>query len=161
VYKNTGHKNLSALINMERSSSSQLLKSTWSILRVAYVIFPIIIGIDKFTDILVNWDKYLNPGIGSILPVPVHTFMKIVGVIEIISGLIVLFRPAIGGYIIMMLFIFSALQYLSSDRYFDIALRDLMMSIGALTLARISKIIQPVTVRTAHFPVPNLSVDKQ
>ena len=110
-------------------------------LRVTYAIVPIVAGLDKFTDLLVNWENYIHPGIVSILPFSPHTFMMIVGVIEIIAGIIVLAKPAIGGFIVMAWLALIAITLLASGNYLDVAVRDLTMAIGALSLARLSKII--------------------
>jgi uncharacterized membrane protein HdeD (DUF308 family) len=75
------------------------------------------------------------------LPVSVATFMMIVGVIEIIAGIIVLAKPTVGGYIVMIWLICIALNLISSGRYLDIAVRDLVMAIGAFSPARLATIV--------------------
>jgi uncharacterized membrane protein YphA (DoxX/SURF4 family) len=110
-------------------------------LRITYGIVPIVAGLDKFTGLLVNWENYIHPGIVSMLPFSPHTFMMIVGVIEIIAGIIVLAKPAIGGFIVMAWLALIAITLLASGNYLDVAVRDLTMAIGALSLARLSKII--------------------
>ena len=112
-------------------------------LRVTYGIVPIVAGLDKFTDLLTNWENYIHPGIVSMLPFSPHTFMMIVGVIEIIAGIIVLAKPAIGGFIVMAWLALIAITLLASGNYLDVAVRDLTMAIGALSLARLSKIVIP------------------
>jgi uncharacterized membrane protein YphA (DoxX/SURF4 family) len=129
---------------MEMTSSNETVKSIWQILRLTFGLVPIVAGLDKFTDLLTNWDIYLHPGIASMLPFSAHTFMQIVGVIEIIAGVLVLIRPAIGAWVVMAWLILIALQLLASGKYFDVAVRDLVMSIGAMSLARLSKVV-PVT----------------
>jgi uncharacterized membrane protein YphA (DoxX/SURF4 family) len=114
-------------------------------LRLTYGLVPIVAGLDKFTDLLTHWENYLSPGVVSMLPFAPHTFMMIVGVIEIIAGIIVLAKPAIGGYIVMAWLAVIAITLLASGNYLDVAVRDLTMAIGALSLARISKIIVPQT----------------
>src|SRR3954464_1865720 len=126
---------------MEMTNSNETVRSVWTILRFVFGIVPIIAGIDKFTDLLTNWDMYLHPGIASMLPFSVHTFMQIVGVIEIIAGLLVFIKPVIGGYVVMAWLICIALQLIASGNYFDVAVRDLVMSIGALSMARLSKVV--------------------
>ncbi len=111
------------------------------LLRLTFGLVPIAAGIDKFTDLLTDWDMYLHPGIASMLPFSTHTFMQIVGVIEIIAGLLVLAKPAIGGYVVMAWLICIALTLLASGKYLDVAVRDLVMSIGALSLARLSRVV--------------------
>ena len=127
---------------MEITPTNQTVRSVWTILRFTFGLVPIVAGLDKFTDLLTNWDMYLHPGIASMLPFSPHVFMQIVGVIEIIAGIIVLVRPAIGGYIVMAWLIGIALQLIASGKYFDVAVRDLVMSISALSLARLSRVVQ-------------------
>jgi uncharacterized membrane protein YphA (DoxX/SURF4 family) len=126
---------------MEITISNQIARSVWIILRITFGIVPIVAGIDKFTDFLVNWDMYLNPQVVSMLPFSAHTFMHIVGVIEIIAGILVLAKPSIGGWIVMAWLICIALQLIATGKYFDVAVRDLVMSIGAMSLARLSKVV--------------------
>lgn len=126
---------------MEHTNSNQTVNSVWTILKFMFTIVPIVAGLDKFTDLLTNWDLYLHPGISSMLPFSAHTFMQIVGVIEIIAGILVFVKPAIGGWVVMAWLICIALTLLASGRYLDVAVRDLVMSIGAMSLARLSKVV--------------------
>lgn len=121
---------------------NQIVKSVWFILKLTFGIVPIVAGLDKFTNLLVDWEIYLHPGIAEMLPFTPHTFMIIVGIIEIVAGILVFVNPAIGGYVVMAWLMCIALTLLASGKYFDIAVRDLTMSIGALSLARLSKIIK-------------------
>ena len=127
---------------MEVTNSNATVKSVQTVLRFTFGLVPIVAGLDKFTDILVNWDTYLHPGIASMLPFAAHTFMEIVGVIEIIAGVIVLIRPVIGGYIVMAWLWCIAIQLIASGKFFDVAVRDVVMGIGAMSLARLSKIVK-------------------
>ena len=127
---------------MEITNSNPTVKSVQTVLRFTFGLVPIVAGLDKFTDILVNWDTYLHPGIAHMLPFTAHTFMEIVGVIEIIAGVIVLIRPVIGGYIVMAWLWCIAIQLIASGKFFDIAVRDIVMGIGAMSLARLSKIVR-------------------
>ncbi len=126
---------------METLKTNQTLRSVFNILKITYGLVPIVSGLDKFTNLLTNWEKYLHPGMVAMLPFSPHTFMLIVGVIEIIAGIIVLVKPAIGGYIVMAWLILIAATLLASGNYLDVAVRDLTMAIGAFSLARISKIV--------------------
>jgi len=110
------------------------------LLKVTYGLVPIIAGLDKFTNLLTNWASYLNLKISSILPFDASMFLKIVGILEIIAGLIVLIRPRIGAYLVMVWLICIALQLIIGGHYFDIAVRDLVMATGAYTLAKLTKI---------------------
>jgi uncharacterized membrane protein YphA (DoxX/SURF4 family) len=126
---------------METVVSSPTVRSVWTILRITFGIVPIIAGADKFADLLTNWDMYLNPTIASMLPFSSHMFMQIVGGIEIIAGLIVLAKPSVGGWIVMAWLICIALQLVAMGKYLDVAVRDLVMSIGAMSLARLSRVV--------------------
>ena len=106
-------------------------------MKLTYGVVPVVAGADKFTDLLTQWDKYLHPGLASMLPFTPHIFMMIVGVIEIIAGIIVFLRPAIGGYIVMAWLALIAITLLASGNFLDVAVRDLVMAIGAFSMARI------------------------
>jgi uncharacterized membrane protein YphA (DoxX/SURF4 family) len=114
------------------------VKQLQSTLRLTYGIVPIVAGLDKFTNLLTQWVDYLGNN-KSMLPLDPLVFMKIVGVIEIIAGIIVLVRPLIGAYIVMIWLICIALQLIIGGHYFDVAVRDLVMAIGAYTLAQLTK----------------------
>ena len=105
-----------------------------TILRFTYGLVPIVAGADKFTELLVNWDQYLAPSIVNILPFEAHTFMLIVGVIEIVAGLLVLVRPRIGSIVVCGWLVAIALNLLISGSYIDVAVRDLVMAVGAFCL---------------------------
>ncbi len=95
------------------------LKQIQNTLRLTFVIVPIVAGLDKFTNLLANWPGYLGANITGMLPVNAMVFMKIVGVIEIAAGIIVLLRPLIGAYIVMVWLICIALQLIIGGHYFD------------------------------------------
>ena len=123
------------------TTSNEIVRSVWTVLRLVFGIVPIVAGADKFTDLLTNWDMYLHPGIAPMLPISVHTFMEIVGVIEIIAGIIVFVKPMLGGYIVMIWLICIALQLIASGKYFDVAVRDLVMAISAMSMARLTNVV--------------------
>ena len=126
---------------MEALSLNKPVQATFSLLRITFGIVPVVAGLDKFTDILTHWEDYLNPSIARMLPFSVHTFMMIVGVIEIIAGIIVFIKPAIGGLIVAAWLTLIALTLLASANYLDVAVRDLVMAIGAFSLARLSRAV--------------------
>ena len=107
------------------------------ILRAGFTIAPIIAGADKFTHLLVDWDKYVAPAVGRV--VSPHTLMLAVGVVEIIAGLLVWVRPRIGAYVVMAWLWAIIVNLLMIPGYYDIALRDFGLSLGALALARLSR----------------------
>ncbi|WP_118953090.1 hypothetical protein [Taibaiella helva] len=108
-------------------------------LKFTYGIVPIVAGLDKFTNLLTHWADYLGRN-QSMIPFDAMLFMKIVGIIEIIAGLIVFIRPLAGAYIVMAWLICIALQLIISGQYFDVAVRDLVMAVGAYTLAQLTRI---------------------
>lgn len=110
-----------------------------NILRLSYGIVPIVAGLDKFTNLLTNWSDYLGTNIQSMLPLSAVAFMKIVGIIEILAGILVLVKPLAGAYLVMVWLICIALQLIFGGHYFDVAVRDLVMAMGAFTLAQLTR----------------------
>lgn len=115
------------------------VKQLQGILRFTYGIVPIVAGMDKFTNLLTNWPDYLGNN-KSMVPMEPLTFMKIVGVVEIIAGILVFARTLVGAYIVMAWLILIALTLLIGGHYFDVAVRDLVMAVGAYTLAQLTRI---------------------
>lgn len=114
------------------------IKQLQSTLKFTFGIVPIVAGLDKFTNLLTNWADYLGNN-KNMIPFAPFTFMKLVGVIEIIAGIIVFVRPLIGAYIVMAWLICIAVQLLIGGHYFDVAVRDLVMAVGAYTFAQLTK----------------------
>lgn len=127
---------------MESNNLQQALKQTFNLLKYTFVIVPVVAGADKFTNLLTHWEQYVNPSIAGLLPVSASVFMMIVGVIEIVAGIIVLKKAEIGGYIVAGWLTVVAMTLLIGFNYVDIAVRDLVMAISALSMARISKIVK-------------------
>ena len=105
-----------------------------SILRWTYGLVPIIAGADKFAHVLTDWNKYLAPVVTDIIPLSATAFMSIVGVIEIIAGIIVLAKPKLGSLIVGFWLLAIVINLLLTGQYFDIAVRDAVMAIGAFSL---------------------------
>lgn len=114
------------------------IKSLQTTLKWTYGLVPIVAGLDKFTNLLTHWSDYLGRT-KSMIPFEPETFMRLVGIIEIIAGLLVLTRPRVGGYVVMIWLICIALQLIVSGQHFDVAVRDLVMAIGAYTLVSLTK----------------------
>ncbi|KGO09918.1 hypothetical protein I6H88_21540 [Elizabethkingia bruuniana] len=127
---------------MESTIKNQSLTQTFNLLKYTFGIVPIVAGADKFTNLLTNWEQYINPTIANLLPFSISVFMMIVGVIEIIAGIIVLKKPEIGGHIVAAWLTVIALTLLLGFNYVDVAVRDLVMAISALSMARLSKIVK-------------------
>jgi uncharacterized membrane protein YphA (DoxX/SURF4 family) len=112
----------------------------WQLLRLTFGLVPIVAGIDKFTNILTNWTKYLSPVARDVLPISASSFMMIVGVIEIVAGLLVLSRyTRFGAYLVSAWLLAIAINLVTTGTYFDIAVRDTVMAIGAFALAKLSE----------------------
>ncbi|MBS1530721.1 MAG: hypothetical protein JSU01_10460 [Bacteroidetes bacterium] len=118
------------------------LSGVQTLLKFTYGLIPIVAGADKFTNLLTDWSKYLHPSLVSALPFKAGVFMMIVGVIEIIAGIIVLTKTTIGAYIVSAWLILIALSLLASGNYLDVAVRDVAMAIGAFSLAKLSTLTQ-------------------
>jgi hypothetical protein len=103
-------------------------------LRITYGLLPILAGLDKFMHLLADWNKYLAPVVTDVIPVSPGTFMNVVGVIEIIAGIIVFVRPKLGSIIVGIWLIAIAINLLLTGQYFDVAVRDVIMAIGAFCL---------------------------
>src|ERR1700752_873651 len=106
-----------ATITADRSTVDQVT----TIMRLTFGLVPIVAGADKFTHFLVNWDQYLAPQIANIIPFAPHTFMMIVGVIEIIAGLLVLAKPRLGSIIVCLWLLGIAFNLLIGGQYLDVA----------------------------------------
>lgn len=108
-----------------------------TILKYTFGLVPIVAGLDKFTNILTDWTQYISTGIAEMLPIYPTTFMMIVGIIEIIAGIIVLTKTKVGVYIVSAWLTIIALSLLFSWHFVDVAVRDLVMAITAFCLAKL------------------------
>lgn len=119
-------------------TSNKTVKDVQKLLTLTYGVIPIVAGADKFTNLLTDWEKYLNPVLKNNLPFSAHTFMLVVGLIEIIAGVLVFIKPEKGGYLVCIWLVSIALTLLVGGSYLDVAVRDLAMAVGAFSLAKIS-----------------------
>jgi hypothetical protein len=108
------------------------------LLRIGFTVAPILFGLDKFAHWLVDWDRYLAPEFADVLPWTTHELMYAVGAIEIVAGLVVAVRPRFGGYLVAAWLGGIIVNLLMQADYYDIALRDFGLMLGALTLARLA-----------------------
>ncbi|PYJ53811.1 MAG: hypothetical protein DME82_13085 [Verrucomicrobia bacterium] len=113
-------------------------EQAFQILRIGFTVAPILAGLDKFFDVLVDWDKYLSPTADNVLGGHGHQFMMLVGVIEIVAGIGVFIKPRIFAYIVAVWLLLIIINLLTIPGYYDIALRDLGLALGALALGRLS-----------------------
>jgi hypothetical protein len=124
------------------------MNSAWWSLKLAFFLGPFVAGLDKFFHYLVDWDKYLSPIARNILGGYSHTFMLAVGVVEMIVGLMVITRfTRIGAYIASVWLLLIAINLVTTGQYFDIALRDIGLSLGAFGLAKLTEAVVGVPLR--------------
>jgi uncharacterized membrane protein YphA (DoxX/SURF4 family) len=115
------------------------LNQSWWALKLAFGLVPIVAGLDKFFNLLTDWEQYLSPLVARV--VPATAFMQAVGVIEIVAGILVLSKlTRFGAYIVAAWLVGIALNLLTTGKFFDIAARDVVMAVGAFTLARLSEL---------------------
>jgi hypothetical protein len=139
-----------------RSSLTPLARSgpayeAYRILHVAFVVAPVVAGIDKFLHLLVNWDQYLAPIVSRAVGGHGHAFMLVVGVIEIVAGVGVALRPRLFAYVVCAWLLGIIVNLLLIPGYYDVALRDFGLALAALALARLSP----------AFDVPAIRADRQ
>jgi uncharacterized membrane protein YphA (DoxX/SURF4 family) len=113
------------------------------LLRVGFTALPIVMGIDKFSNTLVNWEHYLAPWIRDLSPLSALGTMHVVGVIEIVAGIAVAIKPRYAAYIVAAWLAGIVTNLLSYSGYYDIALRDFALMLAALTLARLASKYDP------------------
>jgi uncharacterized membrane protein YphA (DoxX/SURF4 family) len=122
------------------NESEKGLVTAWWALRVGLGATAFLAGLDKFFGLLANWEMYLAPAIERLLPMPAATFMQIVGVIEMSAGLLVLSKlTRLGAYVVAAWLVAIALQLVASGMFLDIAVRDVVMALGAFALAKLTE----------------------
>ena len=135
------------------------MNAPWWAIRIGLGAAAFLAGLDKFFNLLTNWEMYLSPLASKMLPVSDVTFMHIVGIIEMVVGLAILTRwTRIGSYVAMVWLVAIALNLLTTGRFFDVAVRDLLMAISAFTLGRLTEIREPVRVsESGHSGIAGVS----
>ena len=134
-------------------NSDNRLNTAWWALRVLFGFVPIAAGLDKFFNLLTNWEMYLNPLATKVIPLSPATFMHIVGIIEVIAGVVVLSRfTKIGAYVITAWLVAIALNLLTMGKFLDVAVRDLGLAVAAFSLAQLTAVLEENTssVRISH-----------
>ena len=125
------------------SRTSESVSSTgyqaFQILRTGFTVAPIVAGLDKFLHLLVNWDQYLPAFVNNLTGGHGHQLMLAVGLIEIVAGLGVAFKPRLFAYVVSAWLLLIVANLLMIPGYFDVALRDFGLSLAALALARLSQ----------------------
>jgi uncharacterized membrane protein YphA (DoxX/SURF4 family) len=113
------------------------------LLRITFTVAPILFGVDKFFDVMVDWEQYLAPWIVDISPLSATHTMYVVGVVEIVAGLAVAIKPRYAAYVVAAWLAGIIVNLLTYSDYYDIALRDFGLMLGALTLARLASKYDP------------------
>ena len=118
-------------------------RDAFLMLRIAFAVAPIAFGLDKFFNVMVDWPQYLAPWINDILPGSAQDAMYAIGVVEIVAGLCVALRPRYGALLVAAWLGGIIVNLLTYSGYYDIALRDFGLMLGALTLARLASRYDP------------------
>ena len=126
------------MLALQRPRLSDPAYQAFSILRVGFTVAPILFGLDKFLNWLVDWPIYLAPQIDDLIPGNAHQAMLAVGVIEIVAGLVVAVRPKFGGYLVAAWLAGIIVNLLILADHYDVALRDFGLLLGAVALARLA-----------------------
>ncbi|MGN6378905.1 MAG: hypothetical protein ACTHNU_08150 [Gaiellales bacterium] len=117
------------------------------LLRTAFTVAPIVFGLDKFFNVLVNWEVYLAPWVNRLIPGTGTDFMYVVGAIEIVAGVVVGLKPRYGAYLVAAWLAGIIVNLLTYSGYYDIALRDFGLMLAALALARLAPAYDPPGLR--------------
>lgn len=120
------------------------------LLRTAFVVAPVVFGVDKFTNLLTDWVRYLAPSIAHLSPFTPTTTMYAVGVVEVVAGVVVALHPRLGGAVVALWLAGIVLNLLLLGTYYDVALRDVGLLLGAVALQRLSTRFDP---RPALWPL--------
>lgn len=116
------------------------MNSTWWALRIALGATPVLAGLDKFFNLLTHWEQYLNPLALRLIPVSPGTFMRAAGVVEVLVGLAILTRwTRLGAYVATAWLVGIALNLVAMGAFLDVAVRDLVIALGAFTLAQLTE----------------------
>lgn len=130
------HTPLPERLGLGRSHAAE--HQAFLLLRTVFTVAPIVFGLDKFFNLLTDWEAYLAPWINDLVPGSAHTAMLLVGVVEVVAGVVVAVRPRFGGYLVAAWLTGIIVDLVSQGRYYDIALRDFGLLVAALALARLA-----------------------
>ncbi|KUI10358.1 hypothetical protein AU190_19670 [Mycolicibacterium acapulense] len=114
--------------------------AAYLILRTGFSVLPIVMGLDKFANVLTDWEGYLAPWIVDISPFTAHQTMLVVGVVEIVAGIAVAVKPRYAAYVVAIWLAGIIVNLLTYPGFYDVALRDFGLLLGALTLGRLASV---------------------
>ena len=127
------------------------LNVAWWALRIGLGAGPIIAGIDKYSNKIVNWEMYLSPLATKVIPLSPTTFMHAVGIVEVIAGLVVLSRwTKIGSYVVMLWLLGIVGNLLSTGMFYDLAMRDVELAIAAFALSQLTAVRENVLTNAGN-----------
>lgn len=120
------------------TTTTEPARQAFLLLRTVFTVAPILFGLDKFTNILADWTMYLAPQATALVPLPAQTFMYAVGVVEVVAGIAVAARPRFGSLLVAAWLAGIIVNLLLLGAFFDVALRDFGLLVGALALNRLA-----------------------
>jgi uncharacterized membrane protein YphA (DoxX/SURF4 family) len=121
------------------TTTTEPARQAFLLLRTVFTVAPILFGLDKFTNILTDWTMYLAPQATALVPLPAQTFMYVVGVVEVAAGIAVAVRPKFGSLLVAAWLCGIIVNLLLLGGFFDVALRDFGLLVGALALNRLAQ----------------------
>ena len=153
----TSHPNTTAL-RREQAAHATSAPADWkdaryqayALLRVAFVVAPIAFGVDKFLNVMIDWPVYLAPWMNDLAPGTGQELMYAVGAVEIAAGILVALKPRIGAYVVAAWLAAIIVNLLTLSGFYDVALRDFGLMLGALTLARLAAVYDAPLTRRAQ-----------
>jgi uncharacterized membrane protein YphA (DoxX/SURF4 family) len=134
---------MNATAQQSETAERKVIDSVYWTLRTSFGLVPVLAGLDKFLNLLVHWPKYVAPMLAGALPITPQHFMYLVGVIEIVAGLAVLLSPwtKVFAYVVAAWLAGIALTLIAGG-FYDIAVRDLVMAVTAVSLARLAGVVR-------------------
>jgi hypothetical protein len=137
------HRSLDETGTPTRPHRGDAVHQAYAVLRTAFVVAPVVFGLDKFTNVLVQWDQYLAPALSQPLPFSPHQTMYAVGVIEVVAGLVVAFHPRLGALVVAGWLAGIIVNLLLLQGFYDVALRDFGLLMAAVALQRLATRYDP------------------
>ena len=111
----------------------------YQVLYTGFIVAPFVAGLDKFTNVPANWEQYSAPAVARLLPISGHTFMLLVGIVEMAAAVLIALHPRVGAYVVAAWLLGIIVNLLLIPGYFDVAVRDFGLALAALALARLSE----------------------
>jgi hypothetical protein len=140
---------IASAVRAHHLSAADPARQAFLLLRTVFTVAPIIFGLDKFTNILADWTVYLAPQATALVPVSAQTFMYAVGAVEVAAGILVAVHPRLGSLVVAAWLAGIIINLLLLGAFYDVALRDFGLLVGALALNRLSRRPIPATAQPA------------